>query len=91
MSFRKSILAAGLVLSASLLSGCAPEFNPPPGYVGGFLWNNNKSRTVVVQPFPGDPHGLEREAPEGGEGRDLPPVPATVRLAHPDHLPSPAC
>ncbi len=45
MSFRKSLIVACLALSA-----CAPEFNPPPGYVGGFLWNNNKSRTIVVQP-----------------------------------------
>lgn len=55
MSLKKSLIAAALMLSAPLLSapllsGCAPEFNPPPGYVGGFLWNNNKSRTVVVQP-----------------------------------------
>lgn len=45
---RFSALAAISLLAA--LSACAPEFNPPPGYVGGFLWNNDKSRTVVVQP-----------------------------------------
>jgi murein DD-endopeptidase MepM/ murein hydrolase activator NlpD len=40
-----SIFAVAVAISA-----CAPEFNPPPGYVGGFLWNDDKSRTVVVQP-----------------------------------------
>lgn len=39
-----------LSLSALGLSACAPDFNPPPGYVGGFLWNSDKSRTIVVQP-----------------------------------------
>ncbi|MGE4063555.1 MAG: peptidoglycan DD-metalloendopeptidase family protein [Rhodospirillaceae bacterium] len=32
------------------LAACAPKFDPPPGYVGGFLWNSDKSRTAVVQP-----------------------------------------
>ncbi len=45
-----SFFVIAAVLSALLVSGCAPEFNPPPGYVGGFLWNDDKSRTVVVQP-----------------------------------------
>lgn len=42
--------AKALVVVCVALSACAPEFNPPPGYVGGFLWNSDKSRTVVVQP-----------------------------------------
>jgi len=43
--------APGLfALVALALAACAPDFNPPPGYVGGFLWNSNQSRTVVVQP-----------------------------------------
>jgi murein DD-endopeptidase MepM/ murein hydrolase activator NlpD len=50
MSFNKSALAVCLLLGAPLISGCAPEFNPPPGYVGGFLWGSDKSRTIVVQP-----------------------------------------
>lgn len=32
------------------LGACAPEFNPPPGYIGGFLWNSDRSRTAIVQP-----------------------------------------
>lgn len=36
------------IVAALPLVGCAPEFNPPPGYQGGFLWNNDKSRTVTV-------------------------------------------
>lgn len=32
------------------LTACAPEFNPPPGYQGGFLWESDKSRTVTVEP-----------------------------------------
>lgn len=47
---RNKIIFLSLALSALALSGCAPEFNPPPGYVGGFLWNSDKSRTIVVQP-----------------------------------------
>lgn len=31
------------------LAACAPEFNPPPGYQGGYLWNSDKSRTVTVE------------------------------------------
>ncbi len=50
MRFKTSLIVACVALSALSISGCAPEFNPPPGYVGGFLWNNNKSRTIVVQP-----------------------------------------
>ncbi len=46
----KTLIAGCILLTGAMLAGCAPEFNPPPGYVGGFLWNNNKSRTVVVQP-----------------------------------------
>lgn len=50
MRYKTSLVVACLALAALSISGCAPEFNPPPGYVGGFLWNNDKSRTVVVQP-----------------------------------------
>ncbi len=50
MSIKKTLIVACLTLSAPLISGCAPEFNPPPGYVGGFLWGSDKSRTIVVQP-----------------------------------------
>ena len=38
--------AAAVVLTT--LTACAPEFNPPPGYQGGFLWDSDKSRTVTV-------------------------------------------
>jgi murein DD-endopeptidase MepM/ murein hydrolase activator NlpD len=47
---RNKIILLSLAASALALAGCAPEFNPPPGYVGGFLWNSDKSRTIVVQP-----------------------------------------
>jgi len=33
-----------------VLAGCAPEFNPPPGYKGGFLWDSDKSRSITVAP-----------------------------------------
>jgi murein DD-endopeptidase MepM/ murein hydrolase activator NlpD len=33
-----------------VLSACAPKFEPPPGFQGGFLWDNGQSRTVAVQP-----------------------------------------
>ncbi len=35
---------------ALALSACAPAFNPPPGYTGGFLWDSDKSRTITVAP-----------------------------------------
>ncbi len=31
------------------LAACAPEFNPPPGYTGGFLADADKSRTITAQ------------------------------------------
>src|SRR5262245_17186401 len=31
-----------------LLSACAPEFNPPPDYKGGYLWESDKSRRITV-------------------------------------------
>ncbi|MBL8629109.1 MAG: LysM peptidoglycan-binding domain-containing protein, partial [Rhodospirillaceae bacterium] len=37
------------VLALTALSSCAPEFNPPADYKGGFLWNAGQSRTVMVQ------------------------------------------
>ena len=41
-------VAVPLLLAA--LAGCAPAFNPPPGYRGGFLWSSNKSAVITVQP-----------------------------------------
>ena len=38
-----------VILSAATLSACAPEFNPQPGYQGGFLWDSDQSRTISVQ------------------------------------------
>ena len=40
---------AALALTVPLLTGCAPEFNPPPDYQGGFLMNSDRSRTVTVE------------------------------------------
>src|SRR5215469_2904818 len=40
------LFAAGS--AAALLVACAPDFNPPPDYKGGFLWNSDRSRTVTV-------------------------------------------
>jgi murein DD-endopeptidase MepM/ murein hydrolase activator NlpD len=40
----------GIIAACAALTACAPEFNPPPGYKGGFLWDSDKSRTVAVQP-----------------------------------------
>lgn len=39
---------AGTVLLA--LAACAPDFNPPPDYQGGFLMDSDRSRTVAVEP-----------------------------------------
>lgn len=44
----KRILCAGIGLLA--LSACAPDFNPPPDYQGGFLMDSGRSRTVTVEP-----------------------------------------
>jgi len=44
----KKVVLTSVFLSLAL-SACAPEFNPPPGYVGGFLWDSDKSRTITVQ------------------------------------------
>lgn len=48
----KSAVLKSLLLAAAVtgLTACAPEFNPPPGYQGGFLWESDKSRTVTVEP-----------------------------------------
>jgi murein DD-endopeptidase MepM/ murein hydrolase activator NlpD len=48
MKNRSGKILALAVLSVGL-AACAPEFNPPPDYKGGFLWNSDKSRTVVVE------------------------------------------
>jgi murein DD-endopeptidase MepM/ murein hydrolase activator NlpD len=40
----------GLIAACAALFACAPDFNPPPGYKGGFLWDSDKSRTVTVEP-----------------------------------------
>ncbi len=42
---RFTVCAAALMA----LSACAPEFNPPADYKGGFLWNAGQSRSVTVQ------------------------------------------
>ena len=39
------VTAAALALGA-----CAPSFDPPPGYKGGYLWDNGQSRSVTVGP-----------------------------------------
>ncbi len=43
-------VAKVLIVVAALgaLAACAPEFNPPPDYKGGFLWDSDKSRTITV-------------------------------------------
>ena len=46
MSLQK--VSAGLV-AALMLCSCAPDFDPPPDYKGGFLADSDKSRTVIVQ------------------------------------------
>jgi murein DD-endopeptidase MepM/ murein hydrolase activator NlpD len=46
MSLRR--IAAGLS-AALLLGACAPDFDPPPDYKGGFLADSDKSRTVTVE------------------------------------------
>lgn len=43
------IYTAVFVLMCGALTACAPEFNPPPGYKGGFLWDSDKSRTITVE------------------------------------------
>ncbi len=45
--FSKHIAMAALMCGA--LAACAPAFNPPPGYKGGFLWDQDKSRTITVE------------------------------------------
>lgn len=45
-----SLRFALILTFAALLSACAPKFEPPPGFQGGFLWNEGKSRTVTVAP-----------------------------------------
>ncbi len=47
---RNWLLGLTLAVGALALSACAPDFNPPPGYVGGFLWDSDKSRSVTVAP-----------------------------------------
>jgi len=42
--FRFVVIIAVLAFA----SACAPKFEPPPGFQGGFLWNEGKSRTVKV-------------------------------------------
>ena len=53
MNIRRAVKCAlklAMFSGTLALSACAPEFNPPPGYTGGFLWNSDKSRTVTVAP-----------------------------------------
>ncbi len=40
---------AAFVLMCGALTACAPPFNPPPGYRGGFLWDSDKSRSITVE------------------------------------------
>lgn len=47
--FRSATNWVVVTLIMVLLSGCAPTFNPPPEYRGGFLWNSNKSIVIEVQ------------------------------------------
>ncbi|MDX2144646.1 MAG: LysM peptidoglycan-binding domain-containing M23 family metallopeptidase [Rhodospirillaceae bacterium] len=37
------------LVAAALVSACAPKFEPPPGFQGGFLWDTGRSRAVSVQ------------------------------------------
>src|SRR5262245_50019571 len=46
----KMRMLSGVIVAALLLGACAPEFNPPPDYKGGFLMNTDVSRSIVVQP-----------------------------------------
>jgi len=39
------LAALGVLL---MLSACAPEYVPPPGYKGGYLWDSDKSRQITV-------------------------------------------
>src|SRR5438067_875578 len=43
-----SIRLVQIVAVATGLAACAPSFEPPPDYKGGFLWDSARSRTVVV-------------------------------------------
>jgi len=47
---RVSLKVIAAVTALVALSACAPEFNPPADYQGGFLWDSDKSRTIAVQP-----------------------------------------
>ena len=38
----------GVVMAMASLASCAPDFNPPPDYKGGFLMDADRSRTVTV-------------------------------------------
>ena len=46
MMFARAVV---ILIAALAVSACAPKFDPPPGFQGGFLWNEGKSRTVTVQ------------------------------------------
>ncbi len=37
-------------VAALALGACAPSFDPPPGYKGGYLWDNGQSRSITVGP-----------------------------------------
>ena len=41
-------LTAAALLAGIALAACAPDFNPPPDYQGGFLWDGGRSRTISV-------------------------------------------
>ena len=44
-----AIRHALLIIAVAVLAACAPKFEPPPGFTGGFLWDAGQSRTVTVQ------------------------------------------
>lgn len=41
--------SAAILVATLTLSACAPKWEPPPGYEGGFLLNEQPPRTVTVQ------------------------------------------
>jgi len=49
MRHRRVIRALAVVAAFGALGACAPDFNPPPGYKGGFLWDSDKSRRITVE------------------------------------------
>ena len=48
--FARRVVICVVVVGGLALAACAPEFNPLPGYAGGYLMNTDRSRTVTVAP-----------------------------------------